>query len=596
MALLIFFMISLAFAYPAFHKINNWGIHDWDQHFMLNAMPRETILEFKQFPLWSPHYCGGNVMLANPQSGFLSPLYIFVLIFGEVIGLKLLIIIYLISGLVGMFLLARHMNISLISSYLTAFLFMLSGLYAMHVSVGHTVWMQIAFMPYVFLFYLKSLENTRYVFLSALFMAFIFFGGGIYPLLFITLFLGFYAAIASIKELGKVKLKHLRNLVIILVLFIMLSSIKLIPMLEFAKGYSYAKLDSQNNDFKKMIESLTFRDVESRMGYMYDYRINGYTEEIWNWHEYHTYIGFLPLFLFLVGSVLLLRKEWPLILTAFIFFLIAWGNSSIVNIWGMLRQFPLISDLHGASRFLTVFIFSLALIIGKFTSIFENHENSPKANFQDAKKAFRFFVHKKLFFKFKSKKYDISRILLILLVLVIFIDLFLVNSQLFKHSFVVKPLKVERQEFAQVTGFKEKTQYPTFLANLGLVSCFEKVKPKLRAIPKFDTKTGAIYTNYIGEAYMLENNETQEITYFSPNKIKIRTNESGTLLLNQNYANGWKVENGEIKNVNGLIGAEAEKNQEIVFYYLPNSFVFGSVITIISLIFGIVLFLKFKTK
>ncbi|MEK6869367.1 MAG: hypothetical protein AABX74_04010, partial [Nanoarchaeota archaeon] len=98
------------------------------------------------------------------------------------------------------------------------------------------------------------------------------------------------------------------------------------------------------------------------------------------------------------------------------------------------------------------------------------------------------------------------------------------------------------------------------------------------------------------EAYMLENNRTQKITYFSPNKIRVRTNESGTLVLNQNFANGWKVKNGEIKNINGLIGAEVEKGQEAVFYYLPNSFIFGSVVSIISLIFGIVLFLKFKIK
>src|SRR3989338_9617391 len=105
-ALIIFLIISVAFAYPVFKNIKNWGIHDWDQHLMLNAVPKETILEFGQFPLWSPYYCGGNAMLANPQSSFLNPLFIFVLIFGEIIGLKLLIFVYLIVGLLGMFLLA----------------------------------------------------------------------------------------------------------------------------------------------------------------------------------------------------------------------------------------------------------------------------------------------------------------------------------------------------------------------------------------------------------------------------------------------------------------------------------------------------------
>ncbi len=420
----------------------------------------------------------------------------------------------------------------------------------------------------------KGLENIRYVFLSALFMAFIFLGGGIYPLLFIDLFLGFYTIFASIKEWEKMKFAYLRNAVIILILFIVLSSVKLIPMLEFAMDYSYAKMDSQDNDLKKILEALTFRNVESRMGYMYDYRINGYTNDIWNWHEYHAYIGFLPLLLFLFSPIYLFRKEWHLILIAVIFFLVALGDNSVINIWGILKQLPLISDLHGPSRFLTVFIFLLSLITGKFMSIFENRN---------------------LFFRLKNKKYNIWKIFLILLVLIIFADLFLANSQLFKHSFVVKPLEVEKQEFAQVTGFKEKIQYPTFLANLGLANCFEKVKPKLAAIPKFDTKTGAICTNYIGEAYMLENNETQEITYFSPNKVKVKSNESGILVLNQNYADGWKVKNGMVKNANGLVGAEVEKGREAVFYYMPKSFIFGFFLSVISLISGLIFYFTSKT-
>ena len=318
-ALLIFFILSLIFVYPIFQNIKYWGIHDWDQHLMYNAVSKQTILEFKQFPLWSPYYCGGNVMLANPQSGFLNPLFIFILIFGEIIGLKLLIFIYLIIGLLGMFLLARYLKISLISSYLSAFLFMLSGLYAMHVSVGHTVWMQMALIPYIFLFYLKSLKEIKYVFLSALFLTFIFLGGGIYPLLFIALFLIFYSILMTVKNWRKSKIKYLRNIIVIFLLFILFSSIKLIPMLEFANERSFVKIDMQNNNFKTLIEALTFRDVESRLGYMYDFRINGYGVLKWGWHEYHAYIGLFPLLLFLIGSILLVRKVWPLIFTAIIF-------------------------------------------------------------------------------------------------------------------------------------------------------------------------------------------------------------------------------------------------------------------------------------
>jgi len=573
-ALIIFIIISLIFTFPIFQNIKNWGIHDWDQHLMYNAVPKNTILEFKQFPLWNPYYCGGNALLANPQSSFLNPLFIFILIFGEVLGLKLLIFIYLIIGLFGMFLLARYIKISLISSYLSAILFMLSGLYAMHLSVGHTVWMQMALIPYVFLFYLKSIKKIEYIFLSALFMVFIFLGGGIYPLIFIVLILGFYSILITIKTWKTSKTKYLKNMVLIFLLFLLFSSIKLIPMLEFTNEHSFVKGDFQDNSFKKMIEALTFRDVESRLDYLYNSATEGFGV-IWGWHEYHAYIGILPILLFLIGSIFLFRKEWPLVLLAILFFFIAWGSNSIINIWGLLRQFPIISDLHGSSRFLTVVIFSLSLTVGKFTSIFEN---------------------KKIFFRFKNKKFRFWTLILILFTLIIFVDLFLVNSQLFTHSFVKEPIEIEKQEFTQVTGDKHKVPYSVFLANMGIVTCDERVKPKLKAIPSFDIKTGAIYTNYIGEAYILESNRTQQITFFSPNKIKVNTNESGTLVLNQNYVKGWKAEDVKIKNVNGLIGVDVEKNQEIVFYYLPNSFVLGSLVSALSLIFGLVLFIKFNRR
>jgi hypothetical protein len=571
-ALVIFAAISLIFAHPIFQNLKNWGIHDWDQHLMYNGVPRLALVEFKQAPLWNPYYCGGNVMLANPQSSFLSPLFVFIIIFGEVIGLKLLILAYLMFGLLGMYLLARHAGISTLSSYLSSFVFMLSGIYFMRLTVGHTVWLQIALVPYIFYFYLRSIKQTKYVFLSALFLAFIFLGGGIYPLVFILLFLGFFSALITIKEWDKSKFKYLKNFIIVMILFIFLSSIKLIPMLEFTDNHSYVKKNFQDNDLKKTFETLIFRDVDSRMGYMYDYDINGYGV-VWGWHEYHAYIGFLPLMLFLLGAIFLLRNEWPLITISVIFLLIAWGDNSVINIWGFLRQFPFISNLHGSSRFITMFIFSSSLIIGKITSKLEN---------------------KFLFLKIKKIRINFWMLFVILLVLIIFADLFLVNSKLLEHAFVREPLNVDKQEFTQVTGNKDNMQYPIFLANLGLVDCFERTKPKLKAIPKFDTKTVAAYSNYIGEAYILKNNKSQEITYFSPNKIRVKTSDSGVLVINQNYIKGWKVDNGNIKNVEGLIGIDVEEGEELNFYYLPNSFILGLIISSISLMIFVAWFLRLR--
>jgi len=99
----IFVFIAVAFFYtlPLLKNFSYWGQMDWDQFTFWNAVPRETLLRYHQFPLWNIYANGGNVLLAHPQSPFLSPLYIFVLIFGPVIGLKIEIIVHLIIGLFG---------------------------------------------------------------------------------------------------------------------------------------------------------------------------------------------------------------------------------------------------------------------------------------------------------------------------------------------------------------------------------------------------------------------------------------------------------------------------------------------------------------
>ena len=68
------------------------------------------------------------------------------------------------------------------------------------------------------------------------------------------------------------------------------------------------------------------------------------------------------------------------------------------------------------------------------------------------------------------------------------------------------------------------------------------------------------------------------------------------MVLNQNFIKGWKVKKGEAKNIDGLVGTDAEKGWEVVFYYLPNSFILGALITIASMIFSIFFLYKFKNN
>ena len=49
---------TLIYVWPILRTGNNWGVHDWDQHLFYHAVPRTTILEYGQIPLWNPYECG----------------------------------------------------------------------------------------------------------------------------------------------------------------------------------------------------------------------------------------------------------------------------------------------------------------------------------------------------------------------------------------------------------------------------------------------------------------------------------------------------------------------------------------------------------
>ncbi|MFH1788911.1 MAG: YfhO family protein, partial [Candidatus Altiarchaeota archaeon] len=95
---------------------------------------------------------------------------------------------------------------------------------------------------------------------------------------------------------------------------------------------------------------------------------------------------------------------------------------------------------------------------------------------------------------------------------------------------------------------------------------------------------------YRGEAYLLEGNGDARIIQFTPNRVVVKVQASGEdrLILNQNYFKGWKVKGnmfGRVEAKNGLVSTLVEPGEnEIVFYYLPESFVLGAVISITALL------------
>jgi hypothetical protein len=471
---------------------------DWGHHLFYYEVARKSILEFHQIPLWNPYHCGGNVMLANPQSVFLSPSFIFVLLFNTVRGIKISILAHAFLGMFGFFLLSKQLKIKGISSYLPSIIFMLSGTYPVHIMVGHSTWQAMAWLPYVFLFYLRSMTEKKYIFLSAIFLVFIFFQGHGYLFLFTVLFLFLYSIFKAI-QLRKMRLM-LVTIFLLLVVFL-LGGIKLIPTIEFMK------------DYPRMVQRFIYPySFEIFYNFLLNQQLTKNLESILKNAEYYTflknveyyiYIGVCSFLLSLFGMFVNFKREWPLIVTGLIFLTISFG------FWtNILRVLPFFQTARVLSRYIVIFIFTISIFAGFGLSKLEEHRY--------------------------------GTLISLIIISFITIDLLLANSSLFYHAFRERPPQINRTSFFyQVTTSKKyENLYFSLLENVGQINCYEEFPiSRENAIPKY--VDGKMNAEYRGEAFLLYGGNAS-IVFFSPNKVKIKVNtqKENILILNQNFYKG----------------------------------------------------------
>ncbi|MBI2549907.1 hypothetical protein HYV83_01875 [Candidatus Woesearchaeota archaeon] len=586
-AVAVSLVAAFLFLQPIFNNIGNWGIYDWDQHMFYHESGRISLLSFSQFPLWTPYYCGGNVLLANPQSPYFSPFFAFVLLFGAVVGLKVEALVFLALGLAGTFLAARRLGCSRSASIFAAFAFMFSSWFAARMAAGHTTFFPFALLPLVFLFYLNSAsaeglaKKVRWMVAAAAVLALMFLSGGIYPFYAAVALLAFYSLLDA---LAAKRLAPVAAVALILALALLLSSVKLLPVLDFASGISAEKdvqLTSAKIVFKSLLsrdQSLAGNDLETGR----DLVPEGRQKELaalagkvaWGWHEYSAYAGLVPLLLAAL-SLVILKKTWKLMASAVFFLAVALGNYLPFGPWQLLRELPFFSSLHGPSRFMVVFVFLVSLLAAKSLSSLK-----------------------------VSKSDTVGIAAVTILTVIVAADLVLVSRPLLHDAFPRQPLDIKstnlgQPEFIQMlTSAPYFSQYPNLLQGIGTLNCYERLHIKTRALPQF--VDGIPYNAFIGNAYIAETNQSLNFTRFSPQRISVKLPEIGsesTLVINQNYYKGWKFSGvtKEAESFNGLLSAKVkadDSGKEVTFTFSSSAFVIGSIMTLLTLAVAALVLLK----
>ncbi len=559
LAFAIFSIIALMVVLPIFKNIGNFGVGDWDQHFVYNEVPRKTIIDYGQIPLWNPYYCGGNVELAHPESPIFYPGFILVLMFGTVVGLKLQIFIHLILGMFGLYLLSKYLKFGTYSSFLPSIVYFLSSWFALRMNAGHLLYMSLALLPYVFLFYLKAIdEHWKYSILSGVFLALMFFYAATYPIIFTFMFLALYAFLISIQ---RKTVKPIIICIAMLILTLLFSMVKFLPVYEMTSSNPLNRIDRQPINFGVFASALFSRDqgILSRVYHVGD--------ETWNWHEYGSYIG-IVVFALLLLSLFLWKNHWPLIVSMFVFCILTLSDA-FYNLWPILRHLPVLSQLTAPTRFNVILIFCIALLSGAALSWIEN-----------------------------NNKIQFRKIAVLFILFVVLFDMSFISYTIYKGIFLQKPIIIKPttdNSFIQIFLWPDKKfnmMYPTILAGAGVTNCYEKMHVPVGAIPMFSTE-GFKFNNYKGEAYLLYENRTLQFDYWSPNKMTVLVNNKidDILIINQNYEKSWKSNMAIVENKDNLISVKVKANtKQITLRYKPVLFYIGLIISSITLIFAFLVY------
>jgi len=207
---------------------------DMIQEYLSHGIFRQSILEYNRFPLWSSYIGGGYPLYAHPHdASMILPLWIPVLLFGEILGIKLSILLLYALGVLGMYLYTRK-----IFPPHKTLIFLLTLIYAVNPFFLRTVYdgnyneLFIFIFPAILFLYEKGKTKAFWLLISSLLMtSLVFFGKFylVYSLLMLFLFV-FIEFIVIGKKEKPVNFKPFVYFGMFILLVVCFSLVKIIPM------------------------------------------------------------------------------------------------------------------------------------------------------------------------------------------------------------------------------------------------------------------------------------------------------------------------------------------------------------------------------
>ncbi len=329
-------VFAIVFSYPLLTNIGfDHAQHDWPFNIQLAQAIIHGWVGFSHVdcagcPLFYGKFHNLLVNFVNPESRILTPFILLHLVFGPVIGLHLEVIAHIMIGFAGAYMLARVLGASSLGAVACAATFQASSGYYLHSGFGHVMFMGYTYAPWVGVMFCRER-----LWMTAGFLALIFFECGTYPFEHVVLFLVLFAAALS---MSRSNIRPLWLLAKLGLLTLLLSAPRLVATLLFYGSNPRPWPLSGRGDSSNVLLDLFVRKTSwppyapDPSGYYAISRGAGW--------EFSCYVS--PLFagLALVGVAMNFRRTLPWLLMAVALLITAAGPFSSWSPWVWLHHLP----------------------------------------------------------------------------------------------------------------------------------------------------------------------------------------------------------------------------------------------------------------
>jgi hypothetical protein len=494
---------SLAVPLIAMVPPGHLGWSDWDFYLEKAEAVRMTLMDFGQFPWWTPWCRGGFPLASEPQVGVISATTLFSLAFGTSVGVRLAAVLGVMIAVEGTYRLARLWTGEPWSAALAAVLYGMGGAVALSLVTGMFVPMSYGAIPWLLLHGLRLGRGPREGLALGAWVAYGLLTGLQYPLVYGCLLAGFASLRAWAMQPRGERWRVIAGAAMACCVVFALAGWRIVTVGRVMADFPRITAMSWPDSLGELGRSLWGRPRVALLDEIP-------TGQLHVLFETCAYVG--PLALGLAAWGLTRGWRWWHAMAAVGFWL-AMGLEHwyVPSAW--LRSWPVLATMHIVPRWRLVGLLGLALAAS------------------DQVAAMRRSGHR------------IMRALACVFVLMIAADLLALQWEFLPQAFRIAPTAPEAAPpgppVGRVVNVEEGLGFVCQRNGYGVVRGYEPVLGYRRDAPTVRLWRG--HPSYVGEAWTVPDRIAIEPTVWGPNRIEFEVGPFQEVEINQNPGSWWVV-------------------------------------------------------